>query len=138
MDEREAVLGRLWELTTLLSDDLDKGLAERGLTRSRAPVVWQLHQRGPVTQRELAEALGVTARNVTGLVDGLEAAGIVTREPHPTDRRATLITLTERGAASAAEMATRQRDFAHDLFADEPDLATFAAVLDRVLARLRP
>lgn len=137
MDEREAVLGRLWELTVLLSEDLDKGLADRGLTRSRAPVVWELHRRGPVTQRVLAEALGVTARNVTGLVDGLEAAGIVTREPHPTDRRATLITLTGQGAAAAAEMAAQQRDFARELFADEPELATFAAVLDRLLARLR-
>ena len=36
-------------------------------------------------------------RNVTGLVDALEGAGFVTRSPHPTDRRATVVSLTPQG-----------------------------------------
>ncbi len=59
--------------------------------------VWLLHQNGPSTQRELAEALGVSARNVTGLVDALVETGFVRRGPHPTDRRATLVSLTDPG-----------------------------------------
>ena len=36
-------------------------------------------------------------RAITGLVDMLVGGGLVTRESHPTDRRATLVTLTARG-----------------------------------------
>ena len=52
---------------------------ERGLTRARAAVIWQLQERGPVTQRTLSQALRVSPRNVTGLLDALEAGGYVTR-----------------------------------------------------------
>ncbi len=41
-----------------------------------------------MTQRALADALQVTPRNVTGLVDALADSGFVERAPHPTDRRA--------------------------------------------------
>jgi DNA-binding MarR family transcriptional regulator len=48
--------------------------------------------------RCISAELDVTARNVTALVDGLEADGLVRRVPHPTDRRATVIELTPAGA----------------------------------------
>ena len=37
--------------------------------------------------------------------DGLETSGLVVRRPHPTDRRATLVTFTDAGSRIAAEMA---------------------------------
>jgi DNA-binding MarR family transcriptional regulator len=55
----------------------------------------ELHDVGPQRMADLASALDVTPRNVTTLVDGLERDGIVHRRPHPTDRRATVIELTE-------------------------------------------
>src|SRR5262249_35053270 len=68
-----------------------------GLTPARAEVIWLLHHGGPRTQRQLSQALKCTPRNVTGLVDALEAAGFVARRAHPTDRRATVVCLTRRG-----------------------------------------
>lgn len=87
-------LDRVLELAVLLNDDMERDLARRGLTGSRAHLVWELNRHGPSTQQALAEALGVTPRAVTGLVDALADAGFVTREPHPGDRRATLVTFT--------------------------------------------
>ncbi len=52
---------------------------------------------GPAIMKDLAGALGTTPRNVTAMVDALEHGGLVTRLPHPSDRRATLIQLTELG-----------------------------------------
>ena len=132
-------LGRILELVVVLSDDMTRTLAAQGLTDARAHLLWELHSRGPSTQRVLADALGVSARNVTGLVDALVATGFVTREPHPTDRRATLVTFTEHGAATAAGLERDQREFARILFADMPDhrLAALVDGLDDVLARLR-
>lgn len=134
-----AALDQLLELVVLLNDDMTRSLARDGLTVSRAHLLWELRQRGPTTQRVLADALSVSARNVTGLVDGLVATGFVTREPHPSDRRATLVSFTEHGAAIAQEMAQGQRELADLLFADLPPelFACFVQGLGKVLHRLR-
>lgn len=113
-------LERLFELTVLMGEAMEEDLRERGLTRPRAALLWLLHRRGPMKQRELAEALRVTPRNVTGLLDGLQATGFVAREPHPTDRRATLVTLTEMGAEAAAALHTDQLKLAEFLFSALP------------------
>jgi DNA-binding MarR family transcriptional regulator len=130
---------RLFELAAVLGAAMDGWLAERGLTRARAEVLWRLRHQGPMTQRELSQALRCSPRNVTGLIDALQAGGLVTREAHPTDRRAILATLTARGTATAAEMHARHQQTANSLFADlQPtELTSFASALDRVLARIR-
>jgi DNA-binding MarR family transcriptional regulator len=48
---------------------------------------------GPLTQRDLAMRLLLSSGAVTFLVDRLEQAGLVRRQPHPTDRRTTLVSL---------------------------------------------
>jgi DNA-binding MarR family transcriptional regulator len=138
-DERTAALDRILELVAVLAADSRAGLARDGLTTSRAHVLWELQHRGPLSQRALADALRVSARNVTGLVDGLVESGFVIRGPHPTDRRVTLVSFTEHGAATAARLEQEHAGLAQLLFADLPDdrFAAFAEGLDHVLARLR-
>ena len=135
----EAALDRVLELTVLLGRDMTDSLAREGLTESRAHLLWQLQQRGPCTQRTLAADLNVTPRNITALVDGLVATGFVTREPHPSDRRATLVTFTERGRATAQGLLDGHRRLARQLFAGLPEDAFdgFDACLPHVLTRLR-
>lgn len=132
-------LMRLFELAVRLGEEMEKGLVERGLTRARAAVVWQLQQQGPVTQRTLSQALRVSPRNVTGLLDALEAGGYVTRGRHPTDRRATLVSLTEQGAVAAARLHADYQMGARVLLGgvSSADLTTFINVIDHVLDRLR-
>lgn len=134
-----AALDRVLELTVLLHDDMTTSLAAEGLTTSRAHLLWVVHHGGPSTQRALADALGVSARTVTGLVDGLAATGFVTRTPHPSDRRATLVQLTDHGATSVAVMARARAGLADQLFADLPPAVFegFVEGLDAVLERLR-
>lgn len=119
---------------------MNRRLADNGLTPARGEVVWLLHSRGRLTQRQLSELLDCTPRNVTGLVDALEGAGFVARSGHPTDRRAVLVSLSERGRKLAAGWGADRDHGTARLFAgtSEAELATFARVLDRVLARLRP
>jgi DNA-binding MarR family transcriptional regulator len=132
-------LERLFELAAYLTDAMDRGLTERGLTRTRAELLWRLGRLGPVTQRRLSVELQCTPRNVTDLVDALERDGYVTREPHPTDRRATLVTLTEQGASEAGTMHADYRRTAANLFAglDAAEVSAFATTIDRMLGRLR-
>ncbi|MER7281772.1 MarR family transcriptional regulator [Dactylosporangium sp. NPDC000244] len=133
------MLGLLLELVVFVGDDMQRRLARDDLTAARAGVLWALRARGPVTQRELATALAVTPRNVTGLVDGLAAAGHVTREPHPTDRRATLVTLTPAGTRLVERLEDEQREFAGLLFDDMPAerLDALGGGLAEILERMR-
>lgn len=134
-----AALDRLLQVTLLLQADLDRALPALGLTVARVKVVWHLHQHGPCTQATLASTLAVTPRTVTGLVDALAATGFVTREPHPTDRRAALVTLTAHGREVAAGLAAGQDELAGQLFGEleREALTGFVATLDRVGARLQ-
>ena len=133
------ILDRLLELVVLLNEDMTQALAREGLTVPRAHLLWLLHHQGPSTQRALADALKVTPRNVTGLVDGLAASGHVTREPHPRDRRATLVSLTDRAAATLAEMDGQHKQLAELLFGGmgERQRVAFASGLDHVTEQLR-
>ena len=77
--------------------------------------------------------------NITGLVDGPAAGGFVTREPHPTDRRAVLVSFTEHGAAIVKVMDQGRLQLADLLFAGMPagQFDCFAKGLGEVVHRLR-
>lgn len=137
-DPAATALERLFEVAVVLDGAIDQGLGAQGLTRARAEVIWRLAHAGAMTQRELSDSLQCSPRNVTGLVDALEADGLATRRPHPSDRRATLVTLTDRGAEAADRWRSRYRDLGHRLFADltTSDLRHLAASLEQILARL--
>jgi DNA-binding MarR family transcriptional regulator len=132
-------MDRLFDLTVVLGDLMNRRLAEHGLTPARAELVWLLHHAGPRTQRELSQALKCTPRNVTGLVDALETTGLVARSPHPTDRRATIVSLTRQGTTLAKGWHRDRDDGTGHLLGDTSaaDLATFVMVLDRILGNLR-
>lgn len=71
-------------------------------------------KRGSLPMRVIGQRLQVHPTSVTNAVDRLEAAGLVRRVPHPTDRRATLIELTQAGeeVALAATRALNDEVFA--------------------------
>lgn len=137
--EPAAVLDLVLELAVLVEEDMTAGLAADGLTKARAHLLFEVVQRGPSTQQALARALGVSPRNVTGLVDGLAATGFVTREPHPRDRRAALVTLTAHGHAVADRLVAGRTGFADALLGDLPParLAEVAGALELVVERMR-
>jgi DNA-binding MarR family transcriptional regulator len=72
----------------------------------------------PMIMRDVAERIGISARNMTAAVDALEDATLVLRRPHPDDRRATLIELTEEGRSMIKTALTPTLDVMTRLFAD--------------------
>ena len=132
-------LESLFEVAVRLTAAMDQGLAGWGLTRARAELLWNLRRTGSTTQRELSDRLRCSPRNVTGLVDGLEAAGLVSRSPHPNDRRATLVELTDDGRGLVSGWEAGQQETASELFGDltKTEITTFLNTLERVLGRLR-
>jgi DNA-binding MarR family transcriptional regulator len=97
----------------------------------RLRLLYELHCNGPRKMADLADSLGVTPRNVTALVDGLEAESLVRRTAHPTDRRITIVELTG-GAAAVEEQIGSFRQAIDEL------LAGLSHSERRVLARVLP
>ena len=131
---------KAFELAARLAEAMRVALAERGLTASRAEVIYVLARDGDLVQRALAKALNCTPRHVTGLVDQLEDAGLVQRRPHPRDRRAISVALTEEGAATARWMTESRHDAARAILGNVPDadLTAFVRVADLILATVTP
>jgi DNA-binding MarR family transcriptional regulator len=80
-----------------LSACLRVALLREGLPFSRFAILRLLVVRGPATSKALADALRVTTANMPGLIDRLEADGLVRRRRSRKDRRAILIGATPRG-----------------------------------------
>lgn len=78
-----------------------------GISFARYEVLMLLHlsRRKALPMHVIGSRLQVHQTSVTNAVDRLEEAGLVERHPHPTDRRATVIHLTDKGDA-LAERAT--------------------------------
>ena len=114
-------------------------MASAGESVARLRLLNELHCNGPRKMADLADSLGVTPRNVTALVDALEAERMVQRAPHPTDRRVTIIEITG-GSATVARQVEELRAAITALFADvsEDDRAAFERVMARLLEKMEP
>lgn len=62
----------------------------------------------------LAAHLGIAPRSATEVADALEAAGLITRSPDPTDRRAVRLTLTGEGLHTVGQVRDRRRAAAQE------------------------
>ncbi|MER8066845.1 MarR family transcriptional regulator [Streptomyces sp. NPDC094034] len=99
--------------------EYEQAAARHSLTGAQARVLGLLSLE-PLPMRGIARKLKCEPSNVTGIVDRLEARGLVERRPDPADRRVKLAAPTEEGR----ETATRLRDSLD--FAREP-LAALSA-----------
>jgi DNA-binding MarR family transcriptional regulator len=86
---------------------LNEALRPFGLTFPRYEALMLLYfsRAGALPLGKIGARLQVHPTSVTNVIDGLERDAFVQREPHPSDRRTTLATITARGRA-AAEAAT--------------------------------
>ncbi len=75
-----------------------------GLPKQQAFALHLLAQQPAMTMSALAEVLGTDASTVTGLVDRLEARGLIGRHVDPEDRRVKLLTLTPEGHAVESQL----------------------------------
>ena len=87
------------DLQRLITTAMDKELKSLGLTRSQLRVILHLSREDGLTQVRIADDLQMGKVAIGGLLDRLEGKELVERRPHPTDRRATLIFLTDKADA---------------------------------------
>ncbi|WP_217551633.1 MarR family winged helix-turn-helix transcriptional regulator [Streptomyces sp. GbtcB6] len=93
--------------------DYEEAAGEHTLTGAQARLL-SLLSLEPLPMRKLAQKLKCEPSNVTGIVDRLEARGLVERRPDPTDRRVKLAAATDEGRRVARDLREGLR------FAREP------------------
>jgi DNA-binding MarR family transcriptional regulator len=88
----------------------EDALAPLNLTIAQAHFLSCLYDQDQQLGKDLARALNVDAGTLTPMIDRLERMGLVARCPHPEDRRATRICLTEAAERLRPEVAARCQD----------------------------
>ncbi len=111
---------RLWRAS---HSRVAAALESIGLTPALFALLNVLGAREGAMQQELGSALGIDPSTMVTLIDELETAGLATRRPHPTDRRARTVALTPKGRRAlkrARRMAGQVEDeVLHGLTATE-------------------
>jgi DNA-binding MarR family transcriptional regulator len=133
---REDVGFLLTRASGLVVRATNAALADLGLrVRQYSVLVLADDSADGITQRDLAELLGLDPSQVVALVDELAAAGLVERRPSPTDRRQRLVVATAKGVrlrrrADTVAASGLQRQLG-DLSAEEQQ--TLRELLGRVV-----
>lgn len=109
------------------------------LTLSQFSAMSTLHRDGPMTAGTLATRERVRPPSMTRVVAALVEAGMVTRSPHATDRRLSILTLTPAGAESVTTSAQAREQWLHDQLEHLPPeqratLDAGAHIIERILA----
>ncbi|RBP97100.1 MarR family transcriptional regulator [Rhodobacter sp. 140A] len=102
----------LTDATRAIRRRFEQRATELGLSSAQWRVLVHLLRRGPLSQARLAEFLEIEPISVSRLVDRMQEAGWVEREPDPNDRRVKLV-VAKRKAHAAFENA---RQIADDLY----------------------
>jgi DNA-binding MarR family transcriptional regulator len=102
----------IWELLleisrTHLKDHLANAVSELDLSLPQAHALQLLEPGSPVPMRDLAAGLRCDASNITGIVDRLEARGLVERRAAPGDRRVKALVVTDKGVELRAVLVER-------------------------------
>ncbi|OKI02571.1 transcriptional regulator [Streptomyces sp. CB02923] len=122
-----AALGRGIQAYQGAVDDFDREMARLlGVNETDLRCLELLLPAERATPGELGSRLGLTTGSVTAMIDRLEKRGHLTRTPHPTDRRSTLVQVTP---------ALRQQAFAlMEPFLDDSATEVYARYSDEQLA----
>jgi DNA-binding MarR family transcriptional regulator len=88
----------IFKTSSWLLHEVSPVFAEHGITASRFDALEALSRHGGTARpAELRDTLHLPAQTVTSVLDQLQAAGLITRSPHPSDRRSTIAELTPAG-----------------------------------------
>lgn len=130
-----------FELLTLaaaIDRDCAARLAPHQLSEGKFVLLFLLHDRPEgLSPHELAERAGVTRATITGLLDGLERDGFLTRHHATEDRRKITVRLTGKGEATANALFRQHAEWIGSLFADlsAKESRLLSALLGRIWRR---
>jgi DNA-binding MarR family transcriptional regulator len=86
-----------WAAKRAMADASEAAFRRHGVRAGQQYILLTLWEEDCLPPGEVARRLGLATPTVTRAATRMEAAGLLTREPHPTDRRLVRLCLTERG-----------------------------------------
>jgi DNA-binding MarR family transcriptional regulator len=108
MDEKTELIKQIIELQRearrALRQYVPDAWVDLNLTIAQLKSLFLIAHHGNMNLKRLAEELGVTSSNVTGIVDRLVRQGLVTRQEDPNDRRMLQLQVTDKGEAILASL----------------------------------
>jgi len=139
--EMEGKLGPpLLFLGRLVGRRLERALVEEGLgfTPAQARILLALHFHGPLNQQSLALHTDVDPSTLVSTLDVMEREGMAIRDKKPGDRRAHLVSLTERGESQVPRLFqlwdTVEEDLTRNM--DETERKTLLGMVQQLIGRL--
>ena len=124
-----------------LSDQLELDVRRiSGLSVARYDVLMHLDMAGGrLGLSDLAQAMVLSPSGLSKLLDRMQEAGLVERQPDPDDARSTYAAITRHGRAVVKTTRQRHHAFLQRIFGDvldDRDLADLTRIMTRLNARL--
>lgn len=136
-----SLASRVWQAGSLLTAYITARVEVGDLQLGEAEVLMATRVRGELgtTPADLRAQLNLTSPGITKRIDSVEARGLVTRQPHPTDRRSVTLHLTPAGIELADETIRVVASAMSELLGADTDLSVEAlnAELDTLIGALR-
>jgi MarR family transcriptional regulator, transcriptional regulator for hemolysin len=117
INPRREVLFQLSDVARSMRTYIDQCAREHGMTRAQWGALARLERQEGMTQAELAEGLEIQPISLVRLIDRLCGHGLVERRPHPSDRRANRLYLTDKGHATLAQLIPLGKEISSDVLA---------------------
>ncbi|WP_195940077.1 MarR family winged helix-turn-helix transcriptional regulator [Romboutsia sp. 1001713B170131_170501_G6] len=93
-----------------------KTIKESGLTISQFGVLEALYNKGDLRIGEIMEKILTTSGNITVVIKNLEKDGFIKKIPDPSDRRSTIISITDKGVKVIEEILPEHIENINDIF----------------------
>jgi DNA-binding MarR family transcriptional regulator len=139
VNTRRELLFQLTDVARAMRTYFDQRAREHGMTRAQWGVLIRLEREEGMTQAEMAESLEIAPISLVRLIDRLCRHGLVQRRPHPRDRRANRLYLTDKGRATLTRLTPLGREIATDILAQmgEAEVADLLQTLLRLKRNIR-
>lgn len=108
----------------------------QGTSLPRTKALGLIDSEGPIRPRTMAERFECSPASVTDMVDGLERDGLALRQSDPSDRRASLVTITPSGQSALTSARARRAEVLDAIFGvlGEQEQTVFMRALDTLAA----
>lgn len=138
MEQEARIIEQLRQLQAVMHRRAFQNFKDHSCYRGQGRILSILKEQPEMDRRELEERLNISRQGLTELLGKLEKNGLILRAPSESDRRVTVIRLTERGRAAAEETGARIHPLTGLLDClSEEEQGVFSHCLERILEAQR-
>jgi MarR family 2-MHQ and catechol resistance regulon transcriptional repressor len=96
---------RIWsKASRAVFENVRKDIGNYGISQPQFMILELLYSKGPHPIQKISEIFSIPSGSITYVVDKLELKDYVKRQPSPTDRRGSIVNLTEKGQALLSDI----------------------------------